>query len=911
MKEKANVQSAAPRKVKGTVLFTVVCVMMVLIVFLMGTLTLASTASKRAQTNYQKEQTEYQARAVLDAVVDVINQDTTGTGLKKDIAEGTVHSVPVTMDGDTYTVNITQMPSSFDKSVFVSESDGWKSVHVYAVSVNIGSQTTSADTVYTAYLTADLTNSGGGGGGGGGGGAFVSMGQVQNDIGTGGYITGGTYIGVSNVVKPISTMDTFKISGSGYTVIDAPMYLNGSFKPGTSAKFDVHFSGADQFMAIMGNFTPEEEFHTVFGSWDSYSGSNYEQVPAIYVGGCFDASANNTGLSIGNENIPVNLFTGSFKVTGSNMNNATGVYGDLYAFDPDGENVLRGNGAKTTLYNWTKSTITKTGSAVPEHFGNLYSAGKLEINNGDQTIQGDLRCEKDVTANSQVTVNGDAVVGGTLTINQPMTIKGNLYADTLVLNAKVTLTGGTINVNNLCGGSDIEGATIVNYAATPAGSTIETEKWYDNFSYTDDVKTPAPNGWSETINTFSYSADYHEIKRVDGAELSNTTTPVSGTVDYGYFPWENKNDKLNAAGFAKYSNPAHETTTTVISQFDINKITNKIQVGASSVATKYGTAIYPTDYEKTKMPNAVFDEPREADYRTGYLTDLSQLDASIYDGGYKVPTYTFGGSFHYHDFFEVNTSCVLTGTKEKGNIYINPTTSDTVYIILDNLKCAGSASGPVIVVNDSRVQVVLFVVGDCVTNTIITKNYLDELYSGQTPESIAGSTGISKHIDVNQLIDTTDPNQKKFLPNVLMYGAVGSSLNIADGNQSFVTAQIRAPEMEYDHRMGKGSSGITYHLPNGTSIDYDGDKTKFVGVIGQLIAKNIASESAASWGLLYVTDADKRCEYCKTHGCTACTGDSTCTCGCSGCTCCGGGGGGGGHGISYADKFNVLYYNIY
>ena len=39
-------------KVGGSVLFTVIVVMMVLVVFLMGTLGLASAANKRAQNSY-------------------------------------------------------------------------------------------------------------------------------------------------------------------------------------------------------------------------------------------------------------------------------------------------------------------------------------------------------------------------------------------------------------------------------------------------------------------------------------------------------------------------------------------------------------------------------------------------------------------------------------------------------------------------------------------------------------------------------------------------------------------------------------------------------------------------------------------------------------------------------------------
>ena len=64
-----------PKRLKGTVLFTVVSVMMVMVVFLLGTLALAATASNRAYSNYQKEQTEYTSRAVLDSVVQAIQDD--------------------------------------------------------------------------------------------------------------------------------------------------------------------------------------------------------------------------------------------------------------------------------------------------------------------------------------------------------------------------------------------------------------------------------------------------------------------------------------------------------------------------------------------------------------------------------------------------------------------------------------------------------------------------------------------------------------------------------------------------------------------------------------------------------------------------------------------------------------------
>ena len=173
MKEKANVQSAAPRKVKGTVLFTVVCVMMVLIVFLMGTLTLAATANNRANAKYQKTQTEAIARTVLDSVAQAIADDDDASGVRSVVvAEG---SIPVTLDGVTYTVNVTNTGRT-QNYYDIENSTPWQTSPVYQLEVQVDK--TKANTTYSAFVTAKTETTGGGGGGGGGGGAFVSMGNT-------------------------------------------------------------------------------------------------------------------------------------------------------------------------------------------------------------------------------------------------------------------------------------------------------------------------------------------------------------------------------------------------------------------------------------------------------------------------------------------------------------------------------------------------------------------------------------------------------------------------------------------------------------------------------------------------------------------------------------------------------------
>ena len=60
-------------KVKGSILFTVVSVMAILIIFLMGTLVLATSASNRAHRTYSTSQTQYTARTAIDSILEAFS----------------------------------------------------------------------------------------------------------------------------------------------------------------------------------------------------------------------------------------------------------------------------------------------------------------------------------------------------------------------------------------------------------------------------------------------------------------------------------------------------------------------------------------------------------------------------------------------------------------------------------------------------------------------------------------------------------------------------------------------------------------------------------------------------------------------------------------------------------------------
>ena len=59
-------------KLNGSVLYTVVAVMMIMTVFIFAALSLASAANRRAFNSYANNQTQYTARSVVETVWDQI-----------------------------------------------------------------------------------------------------------------------------------------------------------------------------------------------------------------------------------------------------------------------------------------------------------------------------------------------------------------------------------------------------------------------------------------------------------------------------------------------------------------------------------------------------------------------------------------------------------------------------------------------------------------------------------------------------------------------------------------------------------------------------------------------------------------------------------------------------------------------
>ncbi len=97
-------RSMKNRKLHGSVLLTVVAVMSLLIIFLFGTLALATATNNRAHVNYSQAQTGITARTIVDTAFKTLGEskDFASAFNKLDASSG-VMDIPVSLSGNAST----------------------------------------------------------------------------------------------------------------------------------------------------------------------------------------------------------------------------------------------------------------------------------------------------------------------------------------------------------------------------------------------------------------------------------------------------------------------------------------------------------------------------------------------------------------------------------------------------------------------------------------------------------------------------------------------------------------------------------------------------------------------------------------------------------------------------------------
>ena len=460
------------RKLKGSVLFTVVSVLSIMIIFMTCTLAMAAAANKRSKKTYSSSQSTYTARTAIDSMLAAVGTSKDFSKAIRSLNANDEMSIVVDLgEGSLGRVSNAKIKNIGTKTVYDPDEKDWVERNLYSLScdVTIGGETTTI----TSRVMQDPPVSNGTGGGAG----FLTYGSAH--LGTFTSIWGGAYVGMGEwdataadgtpVKKNWNTGDLQNLyewqpswmpdgvtcdiehsnlytpldhrhwSGKKYNLqndntIETPMIFNGSLN--CENILEVYFTQKDKSAVVWGDLNINNGglgfnmSDALKNDINSNKVNNLYELPFMYIDGKLKCSnmltMNNVkGAAVPAENHPINIFCGSLELT--DKCNKFEIWSDLYCMDQDVDSIIKSKG--TALYNWSNSVMTGT-SSISTVGGSLYSNGNLKIDTAEQAlvINGDLRVAGDLEiSNTDVTVDGCVAVGGSIVLNGGQNGKGKLH----------------------------------------------------------------------------------------------------------------------------------------------------------------------------------------------------------------------------------------------------------------------------------------------------------------------------------------------------------------------------------------------------------------------------------------------------------------------------------------------------
>lgn len=436
------------KRLKGSVLFTVVSVMSIMIIFMTATLAVAAAANRRARKTYSSAQSSYTARTAIDSILAAVGTDKEFSKAVRSLKLNEEMDIIVNVNNPSMgRVENAKIKFVGTKTVFDPDEtvNTWVTRNLYNITadVTIGGETTRIST----NILQDPPQ----GEGGGGGAAFLTWGGAKIDNHT--YAWGGTYVGMGQwgdktwnnnldyitwrneqqklVVlenKEYLTHENYHFQND--MAIEAPMVINGNIDAQNTVSVYYTYNGYgidNPGIQVWGNFDVgnnkvqakfTKELRDVLTT-----DMDFMQVPYMYVDGILSAPNN---FTIGEKGIPYNIFCGNFFMKSNDMN----LYADMYCMDEDNVTVFSGSNSK--LYQWTDSVATG-GTGYPSVGGNFYSKGSVIVKS-NLNIAGNMIVEGDLSIYGSLTVGGSLVVGGKLYGN-PSVSKEKLYYEDRELKA--------------------------------------------------------------------------------------------------------------------------------------------------------------------------------------------------------------------------------------------------------------------------------------------------------------------------------------------------------------------------------------------------------------------------------------------------------------------------------------------
>lgn len=415
------------KRLKGSVLFTTLVVMILVLLIMLTAIGLAGAASKKAYSTWYDNQTKYTAQDLVDNVVGSLapgqpNEILGGTIIAGLGSKGSHVDVSVAVNGTDSIPGYGQVsPIRFEYVADngsdytipgLSGHDNERIIKVSA-SVTMGGETST----YSTYVVGNAL----GGKTDGNGGGYIALSNLKGGSGSNDApgTVGRFYAGIESKIPS---------TAAGNQTIDAgDVFINTD---------DYYFNACknDPAGIILGRNDPDHGYYggmRVTGDLRAQNGiivqsqyppsyitdmtsEKFYNIPYLYVDGKIEM--NNTGISIKgiSDDKPgmLNLYCGNFNFTGHS--NLTGCV-NVMTMSEGVDNNLKMNGS--TLTDWATTTFTGVSNKGSSETGNFYCKGNfiksgngMEIN-GDLCVVGNLNVQE-----GELTVkNGNVYVGGTIT----------------------------------------------------------------------------------------------------------------------------------------------------------------------------------------------------------------------------------------------------------------------------------------------------------------------------------------------------------------------------------------------------------------------------------------------------------------------------------------------------------------
>lgn len=857
------------KTLKGTVLFTVVSVLSLVIIFLTSALVLAAAANNRAHKSYSSSQASYTARSAIDSVLAAVSYDTDFAKAVAGIGESSA-PVVVGVDMDNPGMGkITQAKLSYSgkKRVYDPETFSWVEKKIIAVTadVELSGETTSVTSYVMVDPVAPPPKTGGAG--------FFSQGAAQVSNHT--CALGGTYLGLgiqgagekdyTDLYSNNLSSDTPPgyLTGETYTigsddVMQAPVIIDGNFI--TDTQTDFYFQKPGDGFEIWGDYSVTQ-LNSVRCYTTRLSASDFTkfaEIPHIYVDGDMNLTCGCTMKLVNkntNENVPFNIFCGSLQIDGAAIENE--FYADIYCMDPGVTSKIVNKGTK--LQKWTSSVADGTLS-YDSFGGNVYSRGNIEIDDAgsgnDKYFAKDLRVVGDVTIGCDVKVDGDLVVGGTLTLKDSATldVKGTLYCSNisddngnLIVAEKVTVNGNytLLDADKLKDGYTVE----EHHGCVLKGVTVYESEWYKpenmNVWVTDDVRlayglntaidsttffqreesknnVSVYDGEGKTIqktDIISYAGDWDEPK-IEYVYKDPAGNEVTVDEAYDKAGWYDENnhylaDQASATTIEALKKPITEFTGPIYPDYATKEvILNK------NNTSNIDNQVVQTIYEQINSFNFSQTPTLISKVSENKYTDISQ-----------VPLYTGQATITDDVRFTATTPNSLPS-----DVVIEPDGHDII-VVVDG--CTIKADKNFIIDDTMSGDVKFFINGNVTFEkvNILTKSFKAAKDNG-TEISIYSSADIGTN--------SINP------PNVYIYGALNSVFYAYNNFQA--SAYFEAPYTDFKNNAGAtmlDASKVTYDdlLVSNTSLNT-------INIIGCFDVKSFNSIDGMSrqnnFGVLYM-----------------------------------------------------------